>query len=123
LTGNYVTNLQLNLDALAKGDNGWAPFREGVEIYRLQGTESGGASSALLRYAPGASVPRHEHTGIEHVLVLSGSQRDERGHYPAGTLVINEPGSSHSVNSDEGCVVLVIWQAPVKFVTDEIHDS
>ena len=44
---------------------GWADmpfefFREGVEICRLW---QGGPDVALLRYAKGASVPRHRHTG------------------------------------------------------------
>ncbi len=113
--GNSDRNLQLNLAAIARSDDGWVPFREGVEIYRLQESVDGGASSALLRYKPGASVPPHEHNGYEHVLVISGSQRDERGHYSAGTLVINPPGSKHAVTSDDGCVVFVIWEAPVIF--------
>jgi len=46
--------------------------------------------------------------------VLRGSQRDERGLYGAGTLVVNEPGSTHQVTSDDGCIVLVIWQKPVE---------
>jgi anti-sigma factor ChrR (cupin superfamily) len=47
--------------------------------------------------------------------VLDGSQRDERGTYPAGTLVANPPGTGHSVSSDEGCVILGFWQRPVVF--------
>jgi len=30
------------------------------------------------------------------VYVLSGTQRDERGVYPAGTHVVNPPGSIHA---------------------------
>jgi anti-sigma factor ChrR (cupin superfamily) len=77
--------------------------------------EPGGPAAALLRYTPGASSPRHRHAGYEHIYVISGSQRDERGHYPAGTLVVNDPGSEHQVTSDDGCVALLIWQEPVVF--------
>jgi anti-sigma factor ChrR (cupin superfamily) len=94
----------------------WQAFRPGVEIARLYGGESDTASAALLRYAPNASVPRHVHQGYEHILVLSGSQRDDNGVYEAGTLVISEPGSAHSVASDEGCVVLAIWERPVEML-------
>ncbi|MEM9005433.1 MAG: cupin domain-containing protein [Cyanobacteria bacterium P01_F01_bin.86] len=90
----------------------WQPFRPGVEIHRLYG-DGAGAAAALLRYVPGAQVPQHDHTGYEHILVLSGSQRDAKGHYAAGTLVINPPGSNHEVISDEGCIVLIIWEKPV----------
>jgi anti-sigma factor ChrR (cupin superfamily) len=62
----------------------------------------------------GRAVPHHGHPGHEQILVLSGSQSDERGHYPAGTLVVNPPGSSHTVNSAEGCLVLIVWEAGVR---------
>ena len=104
-------------DLLAGGwrDLPFAPFRPGVEIHRLYGDGSG-PSAALLRYAPGGSVPLHEHQGFEHVLVLDGSQEDERGRYPAGTLAVNPPGSRHSVRSPEGCVALLVWERPVRLL-------
>jgi anti-sigma factor ChrR (cupin superfamily) len=93
----------------------WQAFREGVEIYPIYNNRQG-CSAALLRYAPGASVPAHEHIGYEHILVLTGEQRDERNVYPAGTLVISPPGSAHSILSQHGCVVLAIWERPVSFI-------
>ena len=93
----------------------WERFREGIDIYPLYKSDKG-CSAALLRYAPGASVPRHNHVGYEHILVLSGAQHDERHHYPEGTLTISPPGTSHAVQSPEGCIVLAIWEKPVSFV-------
>lgn len=92
----------------------WQPFREGVEILRLHG-EGSGPSAALLRYQAGASIPAHAHPGYEHILVLAGSQRDERGLYTAGSCVIHGHGMQHTVTSDEGCVAVAIWQAQVVF--------
>ena len=102
------------------GAGGWRtmafePFRDGVEICRLAG-DPAGASTALLRYAPGAAVPLHEHTGLETILVLEGSQSDEHGRYPAGSFVANPAGSRHSVRSEEGCVVLIQWERPVRMI-------
>lgn len=91
----------------------WETFRPGVDIYRLYGDGQGGAAAALLRYQPGASVPRHDHTGFEHIFVLSGSQTDQNGEHKAGTLVINPPNTNHSVISQAGCIVLAIWEKPV----------
>jgi anti-sigma factor ChrR (cupin superfamily) len=88
-------------------------FREGVEICRLV---RGEPELALLRYAPGASVPKHLHTGLETILVLEGSQSDEFGHYGPGSLVANAEGTAHSVASDEGCVVLIQWTRPVQIL-------
>jgi len=109
--------LQLLPEAL-KHRSDFRPMREGVEIAVLYKDEVSGASAALLRYAPGARVPKHAHEGYEHILVLDGSQRDERGEYPAGTFVVNPPGTSHSVESPSGCLVLILWQRPIHFVTE-----
>ncbi len=88
-------------------------FRDGVEICRLV---AGEPELALLRYAPGASVPRHLHQGLETILVLEGAQSDEFGHYPVGSLVTNPEGSVHAVTSEQGCVVLIQWTKPVKIL-------
>ena len=97
----------------------WQPFRPGVDIHRLYDAGPTGSSAALLKYAPGATVPKHEHTGYEHIIVLSGAQRDSKGNYTAGTMVINEPGTHHSVTSESGCIVLIIWERPVAISDNE----
>jgi anti-sigma factor ChrR (cupin superfamily) len=93
----------------------WEPFRAGVEIARIYGDGNSGPAAALLRYAPGAQVPAHEHTGFEHIIVLSGSQRDGSGTYGAGSCVIHADGTAHRVTSPDGCVVLALWYSPVTF--------
>ncbi len=90
----------------------WEPFRKGVEIYHLYKDDTG-ASAAMLRYEVGAKVPHHSHSGYEHIFVLSGSQSDVNGKYTKGSLIINPPDTSHQVSSEEGCVVLIVWQKPV----------
>ncbi len=91
----------------------WEPFRPGVDIYHLYRDSTSGCAAALLRYQPGANVPLHRHDGFEHIVVLSGSQIDHHGEHAAGSVVINPPGTTHSVTSPAGCVVLVIWEKPV----------
>lgn len=91
----------------------WQPFRPGVDIYRLYGDGQTGSAAALLRYEPGARIPLHAHPGFEHILVLAGAQQDEHGEYAKGTLMVNSPGSTHTVASPDGCLVLVIWERPV----------
>ena len=93
----------------------WETLQPGVRICMLHGDRNHGCSTALLRYDPGASVPPHTHTGHEHLLILRGSQRDENGVYRAGTFLINKPAGGHRVSSDDGCLVLAIWEAPVRF--------
>lgn len=100
----------------------WKPFHAGIEIYRLYGGHDDGPAVALLRYQAGAAAPAHMHEGVEHIFVLQGSQEDEHGRYPAGSLLISPRGSVHHVRSSEGCVVLAIWQRPVRFLETQ-HDE
>jgi anti-sigma factor ChrR (cupin superfamily) len=101
-------------------DFAWRPFRPGVEVVWLHrgDADTGAGASALLRYAPGATVPAHVHPDVEHVLVLAGAQRDDHGVYRRGDVAVNPPDSRHAVASEEGCVVLVIWARPVRFVDE-----
>jgi anti-sigma factor ChrR (cupin superfamily) len=107
-----------DLNALAAGDVEWTPWREGVEICRLYGDGRSGPAAALLRYAPDAAVSLHEHDGYEHLFVLAGTQEDGVGVYCPGTMVVNAPGSRHSVRSREGCIVLVVWERPPRPVLE-----
>jgi anti-sigma factor ChrR (cupin superfamily) len=95
----------------------WKPFQPGVDIYRLYDDGADGPNAALLRFQPGGRVPLHEHTGYEHIFVLSGSQVDENSRAETGSLIINPPGTSHSILSENGCIVLAIYEKPVKFLS------
>ncbi|MAM00118.1 MAG: transcription negative regulator ChrR [Alteromonadaceae bacterium] len=107
---NRASHLSLTPDAIADiPESEWQDFRPGVSLYPLHGEPPGRQSSALLRYQPGASVPGHTHLGVEHIFVIQGSQEDENGYYPTGTLLISPIGSSHHVTSVEGCIVLAVW--------------
>jgi len=95
----------------------FVPFRAGIDMRVVYGTPGrGGAAAAFLRYQPGAAIPAHEHPGYELIHVLQGSQTDARGTHRAGTFVVNPPGSSHAVESVDGCLVLVVWEQPIQFV-------
>ncbi len=96
----------------------WQPFRDGADIYRLYGDGDTGPTAALIRFRAEGKVPLHEHQGYEHIFVLSGSQRDQNSTAGAGTLMINPPGTHHSVVSEAGCIVLAIYEKPVKFEAD-----
>lgn len=115
---HFLANIE---SALSEGN--WSVFREGITCVRLYGDVLEGPSASLLRYAPGARLPSHCHTGFEHILVLSGEQIDEHGIYQRGDFIVNAPGSQHSVRSPAGCDVLVIWQAPVIFLPRTQEES
>jgi len=109
-----IFNLPARADSLQ-----WEQFRPGVKIHRLYGDPATGPFAALLWYEPGAGVPRHEHLGYEHIIILSNSQTDDTGEKPAGTLIINPPQSVHSVSSAQGGIALLIWERPVSFLDPE----
>jgi anti-sigma factor ChrR (cupin superfamily) len=108
--------LPLAFDWEKLADRDFEPLRPGVEISRLYDDPATGASAAVLRYAPGGRIPKHRHGGYEHVFILRGEQSDENGSYPAGSLVINAPGSAHSVWSDSGCLALLVWSSSITFL-------
>ncbi|MBB3459361.1 anti-sigma factor ChrR (cupin superfamily) [Rhizobium sp. BK313] len=97
----------------------FAPFRGNVTIHWIQPFVGDQPGVALLKYEPGASVPRHRHEGLETILVLEGTQSDETGDYVKGSYIVNAAGTEHSVWSDEGCVVLIQWDRPVKILEEE----
>ena len=70
----------------------WQPSPGGgVERQRLHlvGEPESGQVTSLVRYAPGASFPAHNHPEGEEILVLDGIFSDENGDWPAGSLLLN----------------------------------
>ena len=64
-------------------------------------------ATSIVRYEAGAKFESHQHALGEEILVLEGVFSDESGDYPAGTYMMNPPGSSHAPHSDGGCVLFV----------------
>ena len=103
------------LKTISQNDLTWEPLREGIDISRIYSTPSGPAL-AFVRFEPGAILPRHDHDGFEHILILRGGQQDDNGDHQTGALILHPPGTSHQVASRDGCVVLAYWEKPVRFV-------
>ena len=79
-----------------------------------------GLVTALMRFAPGAMLPDHEHVKIEQTYVLEGKLVDKEG--PAaglevkpGEFVWREDGSRHVAWTPEGGLMLAMFQIPNKF--------
>lgn len=104
LNDDYAQRVVLNSHELV-----WAASPQaGVERRMLErkGGEVAKATS-VVRYAPGASFEAHTHDLGEEILVLSGVLSDELGDYPAGTYIMNPPGSTHAPRSELGCELFV----------------
>lgn len=108
--------MPFSIPALLQGEwRKWTfqPFKEGIEAHWLSQSDP---QVAVLRYEKDATVDRHRHGGLETILILEGTQSDERGTYHQGDFVINPANSEHRVWTDTGCVVLLHWQKPVEFL-------
>lgn len=88
----------------------WITVTPGLEHRAL--SSDGSSSSYLLRLAPGAAIPRHDHSRIEHSFVLSGSVEVAGTLCRAGDYHRAAAGTSHRGSySAEGCVMLVLETA------------
>ena len=84
----------------------WRERRPGVHWKVLW--EEGDRKAVLMRYDPGATIPRHRHLGDEQIFVLEGSVSDDTGTCRKGDYARRPPGCVHSVSSREGALVLAV---------------
>lgn len=104
INADYTQRIVLNHHDLP-----WVTSPEsGVERRMLDrmGDEVARATS-IVRYQPGARFTSHTHDLGEEILVLDGIFSDDTGDYPAGTYLMNPPGSSHAPFSKTGCTLFV----------------
>jgi anti-sigma factor ChrR (cupin superfamily) len=102
-------------------DMEWQKTRfPGCEVKTLLFDAESGLVTALMRFAPGAILPDHEHVKVEQTYVLEGKLVDKEG--PAAGLEVNpgefvwrEPGSRHVAWTPEGGLMLAMFQIPNKF--------
>jgi len=88
----------------------------GVEGKTLVVDKETGVVTALMKFAPGAKLPDHEHMRIEQTYVLEGSLMCGEGECKAGDFVWRPPGSRHEAwGGPQGGVMLAIFQIPNKF--------
>jgi anti-sigma factor ChrR (cupin superfamily) len=103
------------------GDMTWQKTRfPGCEVKTLLFDRASGLVTALMRFAPGAVLPDHEHVKIEQTYVLEGRLVDREGpdaglSVGAGDFVWRPAGSRHSAWCPEGGLMLAIFQVPNKF--------
>lgn len=99
----------------------WTKTRfEGVEMKPLLVDKSSGMVTALMRMAPGAVLPDHEHVGIEQTWVIEGHLVDKDGpdaglSVGPGEYVSRPAGSRHSAWTPEGGLLIGIFTIPNKF--------
>jgi anti-sigma factor ChrR (cupin superfamily) len=88
----------------------------GIEQKTLLFDRQSGLITALMRMAPGARLPDHEHVKIEQTYVLAGSLMCPEGECRAGQFVWRPAGSRHEAwAGPEGGLFLAMFQIPNKF--------
>ncbi len=92
----------------------------GVEVKTLLLDRQQGLLTALLKMAPGACLPDHEHVLIEQTYVLEGRLLDKEGpeaglEVGPGEFVWRPAGSRHAAWSPEGALMIAIFQVPNRF--------
>ena len=88
----------------------------GVEAKTLLMDRDTGVVTSLMKFAPGARLPDHEHMLIEQTYVLEGSLVCGEGECKAGDYVWRPAGSRHEAwAGPEGGLMLAMFQIPNKF--------
>lgn len=88
----------------------------GVESKTLMFDAASGIATVLMRMAPGARLPDHEHVMIEQTYVLQGSLVCGEGECKAGDFVWRPAGSRHEAwGGAEGGLMIAIFQIPNRF--------
>jgi anti-sigma factor ChrR (cupin superfamily) len=92
----------------------------GVEQKTLLVDRASGLLTALMKMAPGARLPDHEHVKIEQTYVLEGALVCGEGVCKADEFVWRPAGSRHEAwAGPEGGLFLAMFQIPNKFYQDD----
>ncbi len=99
----------------------WKPTPvPGIDMKVLMEEPETGLLTALFRWAPGTTLPLHEHVEIEQSFVLAGEFEDDEGVYSVGNYVWRPRGNRHVARSPKGALVLSFFIKPNRFIGGEI---
>ncbi len=95
----------------------WQKSRfEGIETKTLLVDKASGLLTMLMKMAPGAKLPDHEHVDIEQSWIIAGSLDCGEGSCTAGNFVWRPAGSRHDAwAGPDGVVLLGMFQLPNRF--------
>lgn len=94
----------------------WVERRPGVHWKVL--CQEGDRQTVLVRYDPGAVIPRHRHLGDEQIFVIEGEVEDDTGVCRAGQFARRPPGCVHTVRSPRGALVLAVMSGGTQPLPD-----
>jgi len=89
------------------GEGKWLPYRPGILAKRLWNRQT-----IMLRCAPGACLPAHDHVEAEHIIVISGDFVVGGRTFGAGDYHRSPKGNAHGdAFTRGGCLLLVQYAA------------
>ncbi len=94
----------------------WRRIGPGLWHHRLEA--GGGGTMHLLKAAPGAKVPTHDHTGDELTLVLRGALLEGPARFGVGDVADHDTAEEeHEPAADpiEGCICVIGAEGKVRF--------
>ncbi len=92
----------------------------GIETKTLIADGTSGLLTSLLKMAPGARLPDHQHVEVEQTWVLEDSLECGEGRCTAGNFVWRPAGSRHDAwAGPEGALLLGIFQMPNRFFEED----
>ncbi|MBY8965258.1 cupin domain-containing protein [Algiphilus sp. NNCM1] len=108
-----TTDVNTEIDRTQRMDTkamNWSPSPSGT-VWRKRvhhsGPEEAGQVTSVVRYAPQATFPAHDHPDGEEIFVLEGVFSDEHGDWPTGSYLLHPEGFRHAPFSTPGCLLLV----------------
>ncbi len=89
----------------------------GMSWYKVSYNKENGQGTYILKMEPGAKSIPHKHTNFEEFLILDGELIDlDKKIFKKGDLITFEPGSSHSSQTKNGCLILVFMRGRNKVI-------
>lgn len=99
----------------------WFDFRPNVKKLILAGAAETEHIAILWYTVADGGVALHYHSKTESVYVIDGTQTDDKGSYPTGTVYFNPPGSGHAIRDSSGFFLLAYASPPDFMKTDAIE--
>lgn len=100
---------------LPQGNLNWKSLSPSLKVATLSVGEEA-YELALHRILAGGKAPKHNHSGEEITVVLTGTFSDEGGIYQAGDFLVRRPGDVHRpiAAQNEDCICLSVLAAPIQ---------
>ncbi len=102
-----------------KAEGEWLQLAPGCECKTLFVDRDRGYKNLLLRMAPGATLPAHDHAKEEECMVLEGEMIIGDARFQTGDFHIAHPGTRHPpVRSELGALVYIRAE-----LSDPVHEN